>query len=437
MDERTLTRPTPALAPARSEGADPHAPPDVHDVRPLPGRAVAALVVAGTALLCGLFVLGWLPHVRRLRAAADTAARLVDTKPVVDLVSPRTATHTIELTLPGDVRADRATSVYARTGGYLKELPAGIDIGARVKAGQTIAEISAPELDADLLRAHAAVEQAGAAVQHAQDDLAFQKASYKRYEGFAADGGLTAQQLAERRQQLDSATSALRSAEANASAAAAAQQRLEELTAFERVTAPFDGVLTYRGYDVGAMISTAEITAGKELFRIVAADVVRVHVAVPQAYAASVQLGQRADLVLRERPAHPYEGKVARTAQAIESATRTMQIEVDVANADGSILPGTYGQIRLRIAREHPGWLLPTSALLLGAEGTRIAALVDGRVRLRPITIDRDYGTEVEVTIGLDGSEQVVNNPGERMTDGLEVTVRPSPPSTKPQEQSR
>jgi RND family efflux transporter MFP subunit len=420
MNDHTLTRAAPPVSPEHD-----HVP--VHDVRPLPGRAILFLAIAAAALLAGLFLLGWLPHSARMRAAAATAARAGEAKAIVEVVSPRRADRTEDLTLPGDVRADRATSVYARIGGYLKPLPPGIDIGARVAAGQLLAEISAPEVDADLERARAALVQANAAVQRTQDDLAFQQTTFKRYEGFAAEGGITAQQLAEHRQQLDNATTALSSAQANAVADTAAQKRLEEMVAFERVTAPFAGVLTYRAYDPGALISTTDIGPGKELFRIVAADVVRVHVSVPQAYAASVRIGQDAELLLRNGPVRSRMGKVARSAQAIDQASRTMQIEVDVENADSGILPGAYGQVRLRIEREHPGWVLPSSVLLIGSQGTRIALVQQGHIHLQKIAIDNDYGTTIDAGSGFDGSEQIVNNPGERLTEGLEVSVRQPP----------
>jgi RND family efflux transporter MFP subunit len=419
MNDTTLT---PTIAAPTNTAEHDHV--DVRHVRALPSRVVIAIAIASLCLFGGLFVLGWLPHARRLRAAVDRAAAAVAEKTVVDVVSPRRAPRAIDLTLPGDVRADRATSIHARTSGYLKTLPPGIDIGARVTAGQTLAEISAPELDADLARARAATEQANATVQRATDDVAFQQASFKRYQGFAAEGGLTEQQLDERRQQLQNATSTLRSAEANAAAAAAAQKRLEELAAFEHVTAPFDGVLTYRGYDVGAMIAAEDVAAARELFRIVATDVVRVRVAVPQMHADAVQVGQQADLLLRDRPGSTFAGKVARTARAIDPTTRTLQIEVDVPNADGAILPGTYGQVRLHIERENPGWVLPTSTLMFGAEGLRIAVVTDGRIRMQPVAIDLDYGNEFALARGVDAGTTVVTNPGERLADGLEVTVR-------------
>jgi len=400
------------------EGAAP-----LQAVAPLRGRTVMALALVCTALAAGMFVLGWIPHQEREAAAATTAADARH-RPVVEVVVPRRAPDEFELTLPGDVRANQATAVYARTTGYLKPLPAGIDIGARVRAGQLLAELSAPELDADLERAHAAVGQANAAVTHARDDLAFQKATYERYQGFATTGGLTTQQLEERRQQFNTATTGLQIAEANARAAVAEQQRLEELQKYERIQAPFDGVLTFRGYDAGALISISEIAAGKELFRIAATDVLRVRIGVPQAHAGAIRIGQHAELTTRSQPGRVFAGTVARTAGAIDSSTRMMTAEIDVPNPDGALMPGAYGTVRLQIHRAQPTWLIPTSVVTFGPEGQRIAVLDGARVHFRRLAVDDDHGSEAEVGSGLDGSERIVNNPGQNLAEGIEVEVR-------------
>ena len=400
------------------EGAAP-----LHAVAPLRGITVMALALVSAALAAGMFVLGWIPHQEREAAAATTAADARH-RPVVEVVVPRRAPDEFELTLPGDVRANQATAVYARTTGYLKPLPPGIDIGARVRAGQLLAELSAPELDADLERAHAAVGQANAAVTHARDDLAFQKATYERYQGFATTGGLTTQQLEERRQQFNTATTGLQIAEANARAAVAEQQRLEELQKYERIQAPFDGVLTFRGYDAGALISISEIAAGKELFRIAATDVLRVRIGVPQAHAGAIRIGQRAELTTRSQPGRVFAGTVARTAGAIDSSTRMMTAEIDVPNPDGALMPGAYGTVRLQIQRAQPTWLIPTSAVTFGPEGQRIAVLDGARVHFRRLAVDDDHGSEAEVASGLDGSERIVNNPGQNLAEGIEVEVR-------------
>jgi RND family efflux transporter MFP subunit len=398
----------------------------LHAIVPLRGRTVMALALVSAALAAGMFVLGWIPH-REREAAAATAAADAHHRPVVEVVVPRRAPDEFDLTLPGDVRANQATAVYARTTGYLKPLPPGIDIGARVRGGQLLAELYAPELDADVERARAAVGQANAAVTHARDDLAFQKATYERYQGFATTGGLTTQQLEERRQQFDTATTSLQIAEANARAAVAEQQRLEELQKYERVTAPFDGVLTFRGYDAGALISLSEIAAGKEMFRIAATDVLRVRVGVPQAHAGAIKVGQRAELTTRSQPGRMFAGTVARTAGAIDSSTRMMTAEIDVPNPDGALMPGAYGTVRLRIQRAQPMWLIPTSAVTFGSEGTRIAVLDGARVHFRRLAVDDDHGSEAEVANGLDGSERIVNNPGQNLAEGIEVEVHAPP----------
>jgi membrane fusion protein (multidrug efflux system) len=395
----------------------------LQSIAPLRGRTVAALAIAAGALAAGMFVLGWIPH-REREAAATTAAANARQRPVVDVVVPRRAPDEFDLALPGDVRANQATAIYARTTGYLKPLPPGIDIGARVRGGQLLAELSAPELDAELERARAAVGQANAAVTHAREDVAFQKATYERYQGFATTGGLTTQQLEERRQQFDTATTALQMAEANARAAVAEQQRLEELQKYEHLVAPFDGVLTFRGYDAGALISISEIAAGKEMFRIAATDVLRVRVGVPQAYASAIRIGQRAEVTTRSQPGRVFAGTVGRTAGAIESATRMMTAEVDVPNPDGALMPGAYGTVRLHIRRAQPTWLVPTSAVSFGSEGTRIAVLDGARVHFVRLTLDDDHGNEAEVASGLDGSERIVNNPGQNLAEGIEVEVR-------------
>lgn len=422
MDELANDLPTSAAAHDDLGAIDP----DVAGIRPLAGRAVAFAGLGAILLAAGVFAIGWLPHARRKATAAAFAERATTTLPSVTVMAPKRAPATVDLVLPGDVRADQATSIYARTSGYLQSQPPGIDIGSRVEAGQVLAEISAPELAAELARADADRQQAEAARQRARDDLAFQQASIARYEGFAKQGGLTSQQLDERRQELASATTGLASAEAAVAAATASQQRLADLLGFAHVTAPFSGIITYRGYDVGAMIAATDLAAGKELFRIVATDAVRVRVAVPQALAASVRIGQDAELVLSDSGQRTFAGKVARSAGAVDPTTRTMTIEVDVQNPDGAILPGTYGQVRLRLERANPGWLVPSSALMVTANGTQVAEVVDGHVRLKTLAIERDQGALVEVANDFTGEERIVENPGVRLAEGTAVGIRKS-----------
>lgn len=401
-------------------------------IRPMSGTAALVLAVATLALGFGLFLLGWIPHDSRTLAAQSAADARVSQRPIVQVVQPRRAPDEYDLVLPGDVRGNQATALHARTNGYLKALPPGVDIGARVKAGQLLAELAAPELDADVERARAAVRQAEAAQKRASDDAAFQQTSFARYEGFAATGGLTKQQLEERRLALTQATTGLAVAEANVAAANGERARLEELQKFERIQAPFDGVITFRGYDAGATITAGG--SGKELFRIVATDVMRVRVAVPLAASGSIRTGLRAELTVRGSAGRGFAGIVARTAGSIDPASRTMPVDVDVPNADGALLPGAYGNVRLHVVRGSPQWMLPTSAIAFGADGTRVAFVEGTRVRFASVSLGDDHGTEVEVLQGIAGNERLVDNPGGQLADGTEVEVQAAKEPAKPAE---
>jgi multidrug efflux pump subunit AcrA (membrane-fusion protein) len=225
------------------------------DLPPVSGRAVVLIVAVVLVLFAALFLLGWMPHSRRQAEARADAAEAADARPVVNVTRPKSSDAAQELVLPGDVRADQSTAVFARTSGYLKPLPEGIDIGARVKAGHVIAEISAPEVDAELEQAKATLEQANVTVGRATNEFNFNKATFERYQGLSQTGGVTAQQLDERRSQLNIATSSLKAAQANVSAATAAVKKLAELQGFQKVVAPFDGTITTRNYDAGALVS--------------------------------------------------------------------------------------------------------------------------------------------------------------------------------------
>lgn len=400
------------------------------ELPPVSGRSVLWLAVLTLLLFAGLFVLGWIPRRSTLaRVNADSAA-LVDAKPVVEIIGARASQQARTLTLPGEVRANQATALFARASGFLKPLPPGIDIGARVTAGQLLAEISAPELDADLERARAALAQTTAALARARDELAFQRASFDRYQGFAATGGLTTQQLEERKQQLAVATSGFAAAEADAAVATANEKRLRELQAFERITAPFDGVITARNYDTGAMVSATDTAANKELFRIEQADVLRVSVSVPQNLSADIGVGQPAALLVRTHPGKAFPGKVARSANSIDPLSRTLRVEVDVENRDGVLLPGSWAQVRFDLAHTRTTLLVPAAALVYGAEGVRVAVLDGTRVRFKTVVVERDLGSEVELASGLDGTEKIVGNPGLKLAEGTEVEIRA--PKEKP-----
>lgn len=428
-EERT-TQPRPPAAPdARSNGqpgGDAHGreheiPTDLPEVS---GAAAAMIGVALVVLFGAMFLLGWIPHHRRLAAAKSEATEAVETKPVVDVTKPKRSDPTIDLLLPADVQAFQATALYARTNGYLKSLQPGIDIGAEVKAGQLLAEIAAPEVDAQLDEAKAALQQANVTVGRANNEYNFAKGTLDRYAGLSQTGGITQQQLDEKRSAFNISNSSLKAAQANVAAAEASVRRLTELQGFQKVVAPFDGVITARNYDAGALISTTNTGPGKELFQLAQTNQLRVFVKVPQTYATEVKPGQDAELLVRSFAGKSFVGNVARSANAIDPMTRTLRVEVDIPNAEGKLFPGMWGQVKFKIHQDKPPVVVPTSALVFGTDGMKVALLTDGnKVKYQPVSVGRDFGSEAEVATGLTGDEQVITNPGERLADGVEVKV--------------
>jgi RND family efflux transporter MFP subunit len=441
-DERErAARGDPAADGGGNHGQDEHAVPT--DLPPVSRGAAVLIGVVVLALVGGLFLLGWIPHRHKQAEAANDAKEAVETKPIVDVAAPKRSDATVELTLPANVEAFQRTSMYARTSGYLKPLAEGIDIGADVKKGQVLAEIAAPEVDAELEQAKAALLQAQVTVERANKENAFAKGTYDRYVGLSKTGGVTGQQLEEKRVALSISESSKKNADASVAVADAAIKRLTATQEFQRIVAPFDGVITARNFDAGALISA---TNARELFRVEQIDRLRVYVNVPQTYAMQVRNGQEAELYVRDvagRPDKPYVGKVARSAEAIDPATRTMRVEVDVPNPDRTLKSGTWGQVKFKIHLEQPPMVVPTSALVFGAKRMQVAVVEPGeKVKFKDVSVGRDFGAEAEVT-GLTATDRVVTNPGDRLADGVEVVLHKkagggppqgggSPPATQP-----
>jgi RND family efflux transporter MFP subunit len=416
----------------------------------LPTVSTGAAIVIGVVILVlfgGLFALGWFPHTARLSEARADAAEAASDKPVVDAAKLKRSPATFDLNLPGDVRAYQATAIFARTSGYLDPLPPGIDIGAEVEKGEKIASITAPEVDAELAQAKAALDQAEVTIGRARNEFDYNKGTYERYTGLAKTGGVTDQQLADRKASFNIAESSLKAAVATKAAAVATYQRLEALKSYQTVTAPFDGVITTRNYDAGAAIA---VTAGsaRELFQIKEVDRLRVVVNVPQTYVADVRIGQEATLTVPKYLDRTFKGVVARASGSVDPATRTMRVEVDVDNrrpdekwnlpigatARALLRPlfqtvfrrdlddGTSAKVKFKIGRAEPPLLIPTSALIFGAEGSRVAVIdAAKKVHFKTVIIGRDFGSEAEIAGGLNGDELIVMNPGERLADGVEV----------------
>lgn len=383
---------------------------------------MVAVAGALALLLAGVFLLGWIPHSRREAETERRARERVSALPIVELVRPRAAPNQETLQIPGDIRANRSTAIFARATGYLKPPPEGIDIGARVRAGQVIAEISAPDVDAQLAQASAALNQARAALVRAEQENEVSRSTLRRYENAVAANAVSAQEIDERRAQSAVTSAAVDEARASIAVAESEVRRLTELQGFTRIVAPFDGVITSRTYDTGALISGTDGAPGRELFRIAQTDIVRVNVSVPQRGAAAVVIGRPADIEIASFPGRTFRGTIARTAGAIDPASRTLRVEVDVPNEAGDLLPGMYATVKLSLPVTRPSLIVPVSSVLSDAEGVRVAVVENNRIRYRAVTLGRDLGSEMEIVSGLDAEDRVVKDPGRR-PEGTEVTI--------------
>jgi RND family efflux transporter MFP subunit len=317
------------------------------------------------------------------------------------------------IALPGTLQGQVQSPIAARASGYLKRWTK--DIGSRVEKGELLAEIETPEIDQQLSQAVAAREQASTGLELAKTTLT-------RWEGLRKKDVVSQQELDERR-------SASASAQANLAAADANVQRLRQTEAFKRVVAPFSGVITRRNVDVGDLIDAGG-GMSRALFVLTQTDPLRVYVNVPQSYAQLIKAGQKVVVTQNELRGQKFTGEVARTGASIDSATRTMQVEIALPNRDGTLLPGAYVQVQLPLQASQ-SMSIPTNALLIRAEGIRVA-LVDpqGNVKLQPVKIGRNLGDTVEVLDGVKSADVLVLNPSDSITDGDRVAVAAPAPSS-------
>lgn len=328
--------------------------------------------------------------------------------PTVAVVQPQTAAGNDELVLPGNMQAFEESPIFARTNGYLVRWYK--DIGSKVQKGELLAAIDTPEVDQELLQARATREQVKSA-------LGIAKISADRWATLRKTDSVS-------QQEADQEASNYQQAQANLAAADANVRRLEQLESFKNVYAPFSGVLTRRTVDPGALINSGAQAAGRELFDIARVDPLRVFVSVPQAYAPTIKVGMKAAVTLQEFPGQKFSGTVARTADAIDPATRTLNTEVDVPNKDGKLLPGSFGEVHFGTGTAVQHITIPVNAMLFRAEGPRVAVVdKDGKVHLHPITIGRDFGATLEILGGVDASDQIIINPSDSLEEGQLVHV--------------
>jgi RND family efflux transporter MFP subunit len=393
--------------------------------RPRAGT-LAALALTGAGLVTGLFLLGLLPKLHHRAAVREETARSTGAAPRVAVVKPKRLAAADGFKLPSAVQAFEETTVYARTNGYLKRRL--VDLGDVVKEGQLLAELETPEADQELGQARAALGQAEAALEASKAQAEFSRTSVERYRMLVKASLASQQDVDQKEAQFNADRANVRAVAATVESQHANVRRLTEIKSFARVTSPFAGKVTSRRVELGALV-TAGNGAGQALFKVAQLDPVRVFVNVPQAYAPYIKVGEETTVTVREYEGRAFHGKITRTAGALDPASRTMLTEVQVPNGDGALFPGMFAQVKIARSGAPAPFVVPASALLASAQGTRLAVVdAQGHAHLIPIVIGDEYGLEVGIVGGLDGSEDVIKNPGERITEGALVTVADAAP---------
>lgn len=382
----------------------------VHDNQQ--GRSVTRwwIAILAFVIVVAIVVSGILPRINA-RASLDkeTAEMAI---PTVSVIRPKHGAPAQEVVLPANVQAYIDAPIYARTNGYLKHWYA--DIGAHVKADQLLADIETPEVDQQL-------RQSRADLATAEANLHLSEITATRYANLLKSDSVS-------KQDADNAAGDFAAKQATVQSAQANVKRLEELQAFEKIYAPFEGVITARNTDIGALIDSGSSGGARtELFHIAQPDKLRVYVNVPEAYSQATKPGLTADLALSEFPGRLFPGTLVRTAESIDQSTRTLLVEIRVSNPTGTLLSGAYAEVHLKLPTAASAFILPVNTLLFRSEGLRVAAITDGRhAELRPVTLGHDFGSEVEVIAGLTGDESIVINPPDSIVSGEEVRIAPA-----------
>jgi len=322
------------------------------------------------------------------------------------------------------------TAIYARTTGYLKKW--NFDYGAHVKKNEVLAVIDSPDVDEQLREARASLESDKANQSKAELDFTYMDTTAKRYEALIKTNGVTPQELDMYHANLAKARTAVNVATAQLHADEANVKRLEDLQSFETITAPFDGTVTARNYDIGALINANGTAGGQPMFRVAETDVLRVWVNVPQNYATQIKLDMPAQIEVREYPGKKFTGVVKHTAGALDSNTRTLATEVQIPNAEGKLLSGMYCQVYFQVSNAARPLIVPVSALISNAQGNQIAVVGDDLIaHYKQVELGRDYGTDVEVASGLETTDQIITNPGERLGEGVKVRIVKDKPEAR------
>ncbi|MDX6712161.1 MAG: rane fusion protein multidrug efflux system, partial [Blastocatellia bacterium] len=360
----------------------------------------------GSILFAAVFGWGVWSRIKARTILASETAQVA--RPDVSVVSPKRTAPAQEVILPGNVQPFITSPIYARTNGYLRKWY--FDIGAHVKQGQLLAVIEAPEVDQQM-------QQSLSNLNTAKANLSLAETTKNRYQGLVKDNAVS-------QQDVDNAVGTYNANRATVEANQANVKQLQALQSFEKIYAPFDGVITARNTDIGDLINSGSSGGVKtDLFHIAQPETLRVYVNVPEEYSQGMKTGMTADLSLAEFPGRKFQGKLVRTADAINMTTRTLLIEVDVANPKGTLLTGSYAEVHLAVPAQASTYLLPVNTLIFRSEGLRVGIVKDGKVTLSAVTPGRDFGNEIEIVSGLKADDQVIINPPDSIVSGQEVQI--------------
>ncbi len=397
----------PKAAPARSSG----------------GRRTLALAVV--ALLAGSLGYGFWQHFRVYADVMSTTEERRNAVPTVRTAIVHASPGVRSVSWPATTEAFEQANLFARASGYISKRT--VDIGSHVKAGDLLVEITAPEIEHQIAQAEGTLAQLRAALLQAEANRDLAQVTWDRDAKLVQQGWVTQQQGDTDRLTLEARVAAVAVAHSNIVAQEAQLLVLKQQKTYQSVTAPFDGVITQRNVDVGALVS-ADATSGTFMFALAHSDVIRIQLYVPQDDAAGVSAGTEAVVRVPEMPGRDFPGKVARIADALQPGTRTLLTEIDVPNPDRALSPGMYCQVELKIPRTSPSVIVPSEAVIFNRNGLSVAVVEDGVAHLRNVTSVRDLGTTVEVSTGVKDGDRVILNPQVDLAEGRKVALRSDPP---------
>jgi len=400
-------------------------------------RTVIVIGVGVLVLFLVLLLVGVVPRVRNQRELVIAAQTAQTAAPEVYVIRPEPASGA-DLSLAATTQASQDSIIYARTSGYLSKRY--VDIGDSVKAGQLLAEIASPEIDQQLRQGQADLQQSEKNLDLQKANLDLARATMGRYEAADAEGAVAKQAVDQSVSAYRTAQAAVAAAEANVQSNRANVQRLQELTSFQRVLAPFGGAVIQRNVDVGALITAgspvnntavapSSVTGGANgLFEVAQIDSLRVFVNVPQVYAPNVKVGLPVQIAVRGQLGQPVMGTVTRTASALDPGTRTLLTQVDIPNPSHRLLPGMFVYATFKIAPSGTRWRVPATAVIFNAQGTRVAIVGAGNtLRFQEVVLGRDFGTSIDIQAGLQGNETIVKQPTVSLQEGQVVAPIESP----------